>query len=48
LGAAAIIFLTNATFFGQKPAAKNETNMFLHILNEKRNSFLTLAGNNFE
>jgi len=29
----AIIFLANAQFFGQKPAAKNEKNVFIKLEN---------------
>jgi len=31
-----IIFRAKATFFGQKPAATNEKNTFLYLLNEKK------------
>jgi len=34
LSLAAIIFRANAKFLGQNPAAKNEKNIFLYLLNE--------------
>jgi len=30
-----VIFWAKAKFFGQKPAAKNEKNIFFDLLNEK-------------
>jgi len=36
-----IIFRAKAKFFGQKPEAKNEKNIFLHLLNEKTEFILS-------
>jgi len=37
----AIIFRAKAKFFGQKPIAKNEKRLFLHLLNEKTELILS-------
>jgi len=39
----AIIFRAKAKFFGQKPAAKKEKNIFWDLLNEKNGSHFVLA-----